>query len=179
MTYIYFIRAGSSGPIKIGQSEDPRERLMQLQTAHYETLTLIGFIKHDDNAEHRVHEIAIESRIRGEWFAPTSALVSLIENLLKAGACSTGPEIVSVKSLHRYDDRVYVPKPESDLAKALDRHATDADAARRTQIIDTIRTTEGNIEKAAKLLNCSRRTLQNQMHFLGIPRGRAGRPRKK
>ncbi len=31
---IYFIQAGENGPIKIGQSDDPKERLKQLQVAN-------------------------------------------------------------------------------------------------------------------------------------------------
>jgi hypothetical protein len=37
----------------------------------------------------------------------------------------------------------------------------------------------GNITRAAGRLGVSRRTLQNRMRSAGLPRGRAGRPRKR
>jgi hypothetical protein len=39
---IYFIQAGETGPIKIGKANDPAQRINQFQTAHHETLRLLG-----------------------------------------------------------------------------------------------------------------------------------------
>jgi hypothetical protein len=51
-------------------------------------------------------------------------------------------------------------------------------ATGRTEIERTIRD-EGSITRAAAALGASRRTLQNRMRAYGMPRGRAGRPRKR
>lgn len=46
----------------------------------------------------------------------------------------------------------------------------------RTAIVQAVNSTN-NLDEAAEKLGASRRTLQNHMRDLGLPRGRAGRPR--
>lgn len=75
MNYIYFIQSGSSGPIKIGMSNDPRRRLEQLQTAHLMPLTLIGMTPGGRREERRWHKRFSELRITGEWFHMTPDLM--------------------------------------------------------------------------------------------------------
>lgn len=50
-------------------------------------------------------------------------------------------------------------------------------AQERSEIEQAIRD-ERTITRAARRLGASRRTLQNRMRRLGLPRGRAGRPPK-
>lgn len=69
-TYVYFIQA-TSGPIKIGFSARPKRRLMELQTMHFETLTLRGVLAGSLLDEQRMHHQLQASRIRGEWYRPT------------------------------------------------------------------------------------------------------------
>lgn len=178
MTYIYFVQAGPNGPIKIGSSTVPRYRLMTLQVYHYETLTLLGFIEHSEDREHQLHSLAERFRIRGEWFTPGKELIAFIKHLLDDYARSTGPEIVEIKKLSKYHRRNYVPPPPSDLSSALGTTTDPELPTAKARIVAALRETHGNISKAAKLLGYSRRTLQNRMQELGIPRGRAGRPRK-
>ena len=54
----------------------------------------------------------------------------------------------------------------------------DAPADARTRVEAAIRTTSGNITKAALVLGCSRRTLQNHMRALDLPTGKRGRKPK-
>lgn len=63
---IYLIRAGVSGPVKIGRAVDVRTRLAALQTAHYEELHLLRIVRAD--AEVAFHRRFSDLRIRGEWF---------------------------------------------------------------------------------------------------------------
>lgn len=44
MAFVYFIRSGEAGPIKIGWSVNPRKRLAMLQTGCAETLTLMAIV---------------------------------------------------------------------------------------------------------------------------------------
>ncbi len=170
MIYTYFVQAGAAGPIKIGCSVAPRKRLMVLQVYHYETLRLLGYVKHDEILENKLHCVSEGHRIRGEWFQPTSDLVALIRQIVG----DTEPETVSIKRVKEYEDRS-VPRalPVSDLSVALENDSSSN--ATERQILDAIRV-GGNITKAARLLHCARRTLQKRMNDLGIPRGRAGRP---
>lgn len=62
----YIIRAGESGPVKIGRAMFPAERLAGLQTGHYEELRIIREIAGD--AERELHERFRALRIRREWF---------------------------------------------------------------------------------------------------------------
>ncbi len=48
----------------------------------------------------------------------------------------------------------------------------------RQAVMAALREAGGNVGKAAKLLNASRRTLQNRMREYGIPEGRTGRPKR-
>lgn len=75
---IYFIQAGTNGPIKIGISRDPVRRLASLQTGHHETLRLLAVMEGDDRDEAVMHRRF--SCQRGEWFAPTVELRAFIES---------------------------------------------------------------------------------------------------
>lgn len=45
--------------------------------------------------------------------------------------------------------------------------------------MSALRDSSGNISKAAHELGCTRLTLQRRMRLYGIPRGRAGRPKRR
>lgn len=65
---VYFIRAGMSGPVKIGVADDVSERVAALQTAHYERLTIIRTVAGGPETERAFHDRYSRQRIRGEWF---------------------------------------------------------------------------------------------------------------
>ncbi len=77
---IYFIQAGSFGPIKIGftGSEDANKRIRQLQTAHPEKLECLLTIDGSYKDEQRLHEYFKHLRLQGEWFEPKPELVEFI-----------------------------------------------------------------------------------------------------
>ena len=68
---IYFIRAGSRGPIKIGFASDVAARMASLQTASPVPLVLIGAIPGGLKLEKQIHAEVAEARLTGEWFKPT------------------------------------------------------------------------------------------------------------
>jgi hypothetical protein len=80
MSWVYFIREGDSGPIKIGRSDDPWKRLDSLQIGNPRRLVLIAarrigksvhIIERDIHGEFQTHQIL------GEWYAPVDGLISL------------------------------------------------------------------------------------------------------
>jgi hypothetical protein len=78
---IYFIQAGENGPIKIGRSNNPEDRLSQLQTANYNDLVLLWkYDEEEDYAESDLHDYYKEEKIRGEWFRPTENILDFIKN---------------------------------------------------------------------------------------------------
>lgn len=79
---IYFIQAGENGPIKIGESENPKERLNQLQTANPYKLELLWVFNDGDSEwnEAKVQAIFDHELIKGEWFRPSRELLKFIRN---------------------------------------------------------------------------------------------------
>lgn len=79
--WIYFLRAGTSGPIKIGTSVNVDSRIATLQTGCPDELRLIARIRGGSGVERMLHQKFDRDRIRGEWFKPSSELVELIKEL--------------------------------------------------------------------------------------------------
>ena len=82
--YVYFIRAGSAGPIKIGVARSVESRLKTLQTGNHLELRLVTAIKCRDrvdayNKEAQFHKMFERKRIRGEWFAGSIRINQLSE----------------------------------------------------------------------------------------------------
>lgn len=73
--FIYAIRAGRCGPIKIGRTRShPRQRLRTLQTGCPDRLELLGFyVGHasDEDTRHEgIEATHPDARMSGEWFWP-------------------------------------------------------------------------------------------------------------
>lgn len=77
--FIYFIRAGDGGDIKIGHAHNVERRLKNLQVAQADHLQVLLTIPGDRSFEKRLHRKFSRSHIRGEWFRPTKALLRFIE----------------------------------------------------------------------------------------------------
>ena len=86
--YLYFIRQGSDGPIKIGKSWNPGGRLRELQVGSPQELHLMLAVKVFDERE--AHAEVEDDRIRGEWFYPTKRVFRLMRRL--RGVAKTDPE---------------------------------------------------------------------------------------
>jgi hypothetical protein len=78
---VYFIQAGSSGPVKIGTSPNPNKRKTELQPGNPELLVLIADVAGDIRLEHAAHRKLKHLRMHGEWFRPESDLFAVIEEL--------------------------------------------------------------------------------------------------
>ena len=79
---IYFIQCGENGPIKIGQSDNPKERLEQLQTGSPYKLKLLWVYKGDQFTEQEIQDKFTLLHIRGEWFKPSKDIFNFIEHQL-------------------------------------------------------------------------------------------------
>lgn len=90
---VYFIQAGTDGPIKIGRSTDPQVRLANLQTANHERLVLLGVLDltvlgnpHAARLlEANLHRMLAADAIAGEWFRPSRHVRQTVYALLFAG----------------------------------------------------------------------------------------------
>ena len=76
--YIYFIRAGKSGSIKIGYSIDPKGRLRRLQTSLPHRLTMLATRPGTMEDEGALHTKFAHLRKSGEWFTPARELIDHI-----------------------------------------------------------------------------------------------------
>ena len=82
--YVYFVRAGSTGPIKIGVARNVESRLKALQIGNHLELRLVAVMECRDRAdayskEAQFHKIFKEKRIRGEWFSGSIRINNLSE----------------------------------------------------------------------------------------------------
>lgn len=75
---IYFIQAGENGPIKIGSSDNPVERMAQLQTANAAKLKLLWTHTGDATREQKIHKLFRDEKIRGEWYNPSQKLMASV-----------------------------------------------------------------------------------------------------
>lgn len=76
---IYFAQmGGSDGPIKIGLSSRPKDRIKDMSTASPYPITLLAVMKGNMFDEARIHEEFASLRLRGEWFRFEGALLALL-----------------------------------------------------------------------------------------------------
>lgn len=81
MKYVYFIKpVGAHGPIKIGCSANPEQRLRHL-TRKARPLQIVALIKGDYETERRFHALFRAHHIGKEWFAPVSDLLAVIQQV--------------------------------------------------------------------------------------------------
>lgn len=73
--FVYFIQRGEAGPIKIGQSKNPKARLASLQTASDQPLRFVAIATGDKQSERELHAKFASARLTGEWFSPTEELI--------------------------------------------------------------------------------------------------------
>lgn len=104
---VYMIRAGSNGPVKFGFAVDPLKRCADLQTAHYEVLSIIRVWQGGRVEESALHLRFERHHTRGEWYAFDDAMmgdVGLVEMALPIrlgrNAIPSNPE--SAEALARY-----------------------------------------------------------------------------
>ena len=101
--WVYFIREGHDGPIKIGYAWRITDRLTSAQVGNYRRLYLIGAIyvveaepirrgrvcRRTRELEVTLHDRFASARIRGEWFMPTESLLEYVAALPPAVLADT------------------------------------------------------------------------------------------
>lgn len=85
-SYIYFIQAKGSGPIKIGTTgDDPRKRMVKIQSDCPWPVRLLGAIEGTVSQEKRMHFVLSAWRTQGEWFEPHPIVLAAVQEALKHG----------------------------------------------------------------------------------------------
>jgi hypothetical protein len=85
LRWLYFIRMGIDGPIKIGNAVNPDRRLAALQTGNPYRLHLIAKTPWHEREEDRLHVLFRHAQLLGEWFRPVPELLAYIR-------CITGED---------------------------------------------------------------------------------------
>jgi len=75
---VYFIRAGSDGPVKIGTAANPTNRMRELQTGSSLPLHLLRVVDGNRETESAYHARFEQHAIHGEWFSYTPEMDSLV-----------------------------------------------------------------------------------------------------
>lgn len=80
--YVYFIGHETIGPIKIGASADPYERVRTLRCGSPVWLSVLGTLPVEDmfREERKLHEHFAEVRSHGEWFERTPELLAIVSS---------------------------------------------------------------------------------------------------
>jgi DNA-binding XRE family transcriptional regulator len=77
---IYFIK-DHTGPIEIGYTSKPVAQLLDaLQTNNPNKLSILSTMRGNQKDEKKLHEHFSHLRLYGEWFSPSSELLSFIES---------------------------------------------------------------------------------------------------
>ena len=84
-SWVYFVRRGETGPIKIGWSKSPAARIAQLQTGQDVKLSLLATAPGGCREESALHARFSASRLMGEWFRATPWLVGYIRKVSSTG----------------------------------------------------------------------------------------------
>lgn len=108
--YVYFVRrADGEGPVKIGCSQVPQDRLSALMTWSPYPLEILATLPGDETLERRFHAAFADAYSHREWFRPVPELIAMLA-LLRAGAFDVdtlpGPKVV-------FKPRQYSPLPEA------------------------------------------------------------------
>lgn len=77
---VYFI-SGETGPIKIGESSNLRNRLSNLQAASPVVLSILATCPGGSKREREYHRQFASARLHGEWFARTPEIEAEIARL--------------------------------------------------------------------------------------------------
>lgn len=77
---IYFIQCGNDGPIKIGKSNNPKNRLQALRGGCPYKLSIIKRLH--GSSDYYVHELLKNHKLRGEWFEPNDEVLEFNQEVL-------------------------------------------------------------------------------------------------
>lgn len=102
----YIIRAGLTGPVKIGKADDVERRRAELQTAHHEELYVIRVIDTAFDAEPLFHQRFADRRIRGEWFEFDLEMLTFIPEPTPTSSARTLGGLVSRFGVKKLAERL-------------------------------------------------------------------------
>lgn len=86
LIFVYFIKPKHrSGPIKIGSSLSPKNRLRQFSSSSPLPLEIIGSARGSYSDEASIHSRLASYRLHGEWFEASPEVLLIMEKVIKFG----------------------------------------------------------------------------------------------
>ena len=87
-TYVYIIQTSISGNIKIGIASDVKRRIYGIQTSNHEVIKILHCCKYETLSKAKEMESVLhgwfrDHNVKGEWFKPSTYLLSFIEAFKK------------------------------------------------------------------------------------------------
>lgn len=117
---VYMIRAGESGPVKIGVTKNALSRLKMLQTGCPLKLSFIRLLDGDEAEERSLHRRFATQRTSGEWFTFCDAMLTEDFGMIDVPFPSGIRDAVkSVKEIRTHEDAINFLGGPSDLARKL------------------------------------------------------------
>lgn len=83
--YVYFVQAGEDGPVKVGISARPEERVSCITSNSPIPCRLIGYIEGSVFIEEYIKLHFMYARSHGEWFVQDEKITSEINGFLETG----------------------------------------------------------------------------------------------
>lgn len=103
--FVYFVRAGNRGAIKIGVARNMQRRLDTLQTGNAFKLNVIALIpcksrEHARAIEASLHKRFGKQRIRGEWFQGNIEFRSIQDDFIDSDSTASSPTYIKSDYKH-------------------------------------------------------------------------------
>lgn len=96
--FLYVIRQGQDGPVKIGCATDPGTRLQSMQSGNPDPLFLLGVCRGGRGAERMLLSVFKPYRLRGEWFKPVPEIMSFVSELVPWEVVKAGGECPTIRT---------------------------------------------------------------------------------
>lgn len=96
--FLYAIRQGESGPVKIGCATDPGTRLQSMQSGNPEPLTLVGVCRGGRGAERALLAMLRPYRVRGEWFDPVPEVMNIVNEMVSWEIVKAGGDCLAIRT---------------------------------------------------------------------------------
>ena len=90
-SYVYIIGHPEDGPVKIGVSAKPRDRLRDLQIGNPVKLKILAKFRGGPDQEAAAHRLLGTYRIQGEWFARSGVVLTFIDNVSRGNGMTIDP----------------------------------------------------------------------------------------
>lgn len=103
---VYFLQRGKNGPIKIGFSRNPKQRITAIQAYCAEKLRVLLILPADaEKREKAIHEQFQRFRLKGEWFEPSQDLCDWIREQRKVRGRSRRKHSDTVKPVEQVEQK--------------------------------------------------------------------------